>query len=107
MTRTEANYPPNTNGIVTNPWTPIPLRLWFWIPLVTIMALGGIAFEVALYFSHKNQGMLPYGTSATVKEWRSPGLTRMGDERTDHDRERVHALRLCTHDFHADPSANF
>ncbi|KAI0689567.1 hypothetical protein BC835DRAFT_1418450 [Cytidiella melzeri] len=35
-------------------WIPIPLRPAFWIPLVILMAAGGIAFEVALSFSNKN-----------------------------------------------------
>jgi hypothetical protein len=48
-------------------WLPLPLRLWFWLPFVVILALGAIALEVALHFSNKNQGelvlrrFLPFG----------------------------------------------
>ncbi|GJE86425.1 DUF3433 domain-containing protein [Phanerochaete sordida] len=58
-------YPPETNGIVVRPWTPIPLRKWFWIPLVLTMALGGVAFEIALHFSEKNQGWETKGKITT------------------------------------------
>ncbi len=43
--------------ITMKPWVPVPLRPWFWIPLVCLMAGGGIAFEVALHFSKKEQGL--------------------------------------------------
>ncbi|KAI0342287.1 hypothetical protein BDW22DRAFT_179555 [Trametopsis cervina] len=48
--------------VLFDQWTPIPLRLWFWIPLVLLMAGGGIAFEVALHFSKKNHGWSTKGT---------------------------------------------
>jgi hypothetical protein len=38
-------------------WVPIPLRPAFWVPLVSLMAAGGIAFEVALLYSNRNHGM--------------------------------------------------
>jgi hypothetical protein len=44
-------------------WVPIPLRAWFWIPLVTFMILLAIGLEVALNFSNKNQG---WATSAVA-----------------------------------------
>ncbi|KIP09925.1 hypothetical protein PHLGIDRAFT_59770, partial [Phlebiopsis gigantea 11061_1 CR5-6] len=47
------------------PWVPLPLRPWFWIPLVILMAGGGIAFEVALFFSKKNQGWATKGQFTT------------------------------------------
>ncbi|KAF9444645.1 hypothetical protein P691DRAFT_836023 [Macrolepiota fuliginosa MF-IS2] len=37
-------------------WLPLPLRPWFWIPLVVVLALGAIGLEVALHFSKTNQG---------------------------------------------------
>lgn len=37
-------------------WLPLPLRLWFWVPFVVILALGAIGLEIALHFSKKNQG---------------------------------------------------
>ena len=45
-------------SVIVKPWVPLPLRPWFWIPLVVIMACGGIAFEVALHFSQKKQGVV-------------------------------------------------
>jgi hypothetical protein len=38
-------------------WTPVPLKLWFWLPLVLFMALGAIGLEIALHFTKKNNGM--------------------------------------------------
>lgn len=37
-------------------WIPIPLRSWFWIPLVLFLIAGAGGLETALYFSKKNQG---------------------------------------------------
>lgn len=51
----ENDIPP-ARTVTVQPWIPLPLRTWFWVPLVLLMAGGGIAFEVALYFSQKNQG---------------------------------------------------
>lgn len=39
-------------------WLPLPLRFWFWVPLVVILVLGAIGLEVALHFSKRNQGEL-------------------------------------------------
>lgn len=39
-------------------WLPLPLRPWFWVPFVVVLALGAIGLEVALHFSHRNQGEL-------------------------------------------------
>lgn len=39
-------------------WTPLPLRVHFWIPLIVILVGGGIGLEIALYFSNKHQGGL-------------------------------------------------
>ena len=44
------------------PWTPLPLRPYFWIPLVCIMAGGGIALEVVLHISQKNNGWATTGS---------------------------------------------
>ncbi|RDB16062.1 hypothetical protein Hypma_003454 [Hypsizygus marmoreus] len=37
-------------------WVPWPLRPWFWIPFVLILAAGAVGLEIALHFSKKNQG---------------------------------------------------
>lgn len=37
-------------------WVPIPLRAWFWIPLVAFMVLTSIGLEIALYHSKKYDG---------------------------------------------------
>jgi hypothetical protein len=37
-------------------WTPIPLRSWFWLSLVSFMTLGAIGLEIALSVTNKNQG---------------------------------------------------
>ncbi|TFK67568.1 hypothetical protein BDN72DRAFT_90461 [Pluteus cervinus] len=37
-------------------WIPYPLRAWFWIPFVLLLALGAIALEVALKLTKKNNG---------------------------------------------------
>ncbi|PPQ90530.1 hypothetical protein CVT25_015820 [Psilocybe cyanescens] len=37
-------------------FVPLPLRVYFWIPLVVFLVLGAIGLEVALHFSNKNQG---------------------------------------------------
>lgn len=37
-------------------WVPLPLRVWFWVPLVILLVLGGIGLELALHFSKKNNG---------------------------------------------------
>jgi len=34
----------------------VPLRAWFWIPLVTIMILLAIGLEIALHYSNQNSG---------------------------------------------------
>ncbi len=42
-------------------WIPIPLRTWFWVSYVCFLVAGAIALEVALRFSHKNNGIsFPY-----------------------------------------------
>jgi hypothetical protein len=38
------------------PWTPVPLRTWFWATYVFMLVAGAIALEVALHFSHKKGG---------------------------------------------------
>ena len=38
-------------------WTPVPLRLWFWIPLVTFMILLAIGLEIAFHISRVQQGL--------------------------------------------------
>lgn len=50
-------------GIVQG-WTPVPLRTWFWVPLVVFMILLAIGLEIALHFSNKQKGRLsvPYIT---------------------------------------------
>jgi hypothetical protein len=40
------------------PWTPVPLRTWFWATYVFVLAAGAIALEVALHYSHKEGGTL-------------------------------------------------
>ncbi|KAI0790335.1 hypothetical protein C8Q75DRAFT_110838 [Abortiporus biennis] len=52
-------------AVVVKPWTPIPLRRWFWIPLVCTMAAGAIAFEAALSFSKLNNGWATKGKFTT------------------------------------------
>ncbi|KAF9521812.1 hypothetical protein CPB83DRAFT_921888, partial [Crepidotus variabilis] len=37
-------------------WIPLPLRAFFWIPLVVFLTSGAVALEVALYYSRKNLG---------------------------------------------------
>lgn len=37
-------------------WIPLPLRTWFWVTYVCVLVAGAIALEVALHFSHKNNG---------------------------------------------------
>jgi len=37
-------------------WVPIPLRAWFWIPLVIMMFLLVIGLEIALHKSNVNSG---------------------------------------------------
>ncbi|KDR73211.1 hypothetical protein GALMADRAFT_72477, partial [Galerina marginata CBS 339.88] len=37
-------------------WIPMPLRPYFWIPLIIFLIGGAIGLEVALRFSNKNQG---------------------------------------------------
>ncbi|KAF8067656.1 hypothetical protein FPV67DRAFT_1581278 [Lyophyllum atratum] len=37
-------------------WVPWPLRPWFWIPFILVLAGGAVGLEVALHFSNKNQG---------------------------------------------------
>lgn len=37
-------------------WVPLPLRTWFWISYVCVLVAGAIALEVALHYSHKNNG---------------------------------------------------
>ncbi|KAF8880015.1 hypothetical protein BD779DRAFT_1550009 [Infundibulicybe gibba] len=39
----------------------LDLKVWFWLPLVVILAGGAIALEVALHFSKKNQGWASSG----------------------------------------------
>lgn len=37
-------------------WVPMPLRAWFWIPLVIFMILTAVGLEIALYYSKKLEG---------------------------------------------------
>lgn len=37
-------------------WVPWPLRPWFWLPFILVLALGAVGLEIALHFSKKNQG---------------------------------------------------
>lgn len=39
-------------------WTPIPLKIWFWVSYVCVLVSGAIALEVALHFSHMKGGTL-------------------------------------------------
>jgi hypothetical protein len=39
-------------------WVPLPLRAWFWIPLVAFMVLTAVGLEIALAYSRKNDGKL-------------------------------------------------
>ena len=48
------------------PWVPVPLRTWFWVPLVGLMAGGGIAFEVALHFSQRDGGWATKGNESAT-----------------------------------------
>jgi hypothetical protein len=38
------------------PWTPIPLRTWFWVAYVCLLVAGAISLEVSLHYSHKKRG---------------------------------------------------
>jgi hypothetical protein len=42
---------------VGSKWLPLPLRLYFWLPLVIILALGAVGLEIALHYSHVKQGV--------------------------------------------------
>lgn len=48
-------YPSNVESSDKG-WIPIPLRNWFWIPLVLFLVAGAGGLETALYFSKKEQG---------------------------------------------------
>jgi hypothetical protein len=37
-------------------WTPLPLRMGFWLCYATILIAGAIALEVALYYNKKHNG---------------------------------------------------
>jgi hypothetical protein len=37
-------------------WVPVPLRAWFWIPLVTFMILLAIGLEIAVRYSNQYDG---------------------------------------------------
>ncbi|KIM42246.1 hypothetical protein M413DRAFT_70686 [Hebeloma cylindrosporum] len=37
-------------------WTPLPLRPYFWIPLIIVLVGAAIGLEIALYLSNKHQG---------------------------------------------------
>ena len=37
-------------------WVPVPLRAWFWIPLVGFMIILSIGLEFALYYSKQRDG---------------------------------------------------
>ena len=39
-------------------WTPLPLRSYFWIPLIVILVVAAIGLEIVLYLSNKYQGGL-------------------------------------------------
>ena len=39
-------------------WTPLPLRRYFWIPLIVFLVGAAIGLEIALYLSSKHQGEL-------------------------------------------------
>ncbi|KAH8097012.1 hypothetical protein BXZ70DRAFT_895244 [Cristinia sonorae] len=53
------------SDVAVEAWTPIPLRLWFWIPLVLIMALGAVAFELVLYTNKRTLGWATRGRITT------------------------------------------
>jgi hypothetical protein len=38
------------------PWTPKPLRTWFWVTYVCVLVAVAIALEVSLHYSHKKGG---------------------------------------------------
>jgi hypothetical protein len=38
-------------------WLPLPLRTYFWLPFVVVLALGAIGLEIALHFSNTKQGV--------------------------------------------------
>ncbi|KDR72481.1 hypothetical protein GALMADRAFT_73674 [Galerina marginata CBS 339.88] len=48
--------PPTPIGEPHKTWVPMPLRPYFWIPLIIFLIGGAIGLEVALHFSNKNQG---------------------------------------------------
>ncbi|KAG6888940.1 hypothetical protein C0995_004795 [Termitomyces sp. Mi166 len=52
----QAQDSPPLNKDKDNGWVPWPLRPYFWIPFVAILAAGAVGLEVALHFSNKNQG---------------------------------------------------
>jgi hypothetical protein len=43
-------------GKIAEGWVPLPLRAWFWIPLVVFMVLTAIGLEMALAYSNKVDG---------------------------------------------------
>ena len=87
--------PPRALNRRSKTWTALPLRPYFWIPLVVILVGAAAGLEIALYFSNKHQGEglrcwpLPF-----LLEWPLK-LTRLGiwrqSEEVDFNR---FALRL-------------
>jgi hypothetical protein len=43
----------------------VPLRMWFWVPLVIFMILLAIGLEIALHFSNKQMGWPTFGAWTT------------------------------------------
>jgi len=50
---------------ITRGWTPLPLQTYFWVPLVTFMALLAIGLEIALHFSNKQKGWRTFSAFTT------------------------------------------
>jgi hypothetical protein len=42
--------------LVFDQWVPLPLRTWFWVTYVLVLAAGAVALEVALYYTKKYHG---------------------------------------------------
>jgi hypothetical protein len=39
-------------------WMLMPLKIWFWVPMVVIFALLAVALEITLHYSQKHHGAL-------------------------------------------------
>ena len=49
--------PPSPLDRRSKTWTPLPLRPYFWIPLIVILVGAAIGLEIALYLSNKHRGV--------------------------------------------------